>query len=106
MLSEPSLYSMVMWSSASKAADDPLSWPKLPKIDVSPHHWPVAAPHAPLLSPQASRVVWIRSPLPLDKPGQMNSGPLPDSVGGKRPGTSVVFAEIRWFVAGEIALKL
>ena len=70
----------------------PLRWPKLPKTDASRHHWPVLAPQAEALSPQASPVVWMRSLVGLERPGQMNSGPAPDGHPvGKRPGTSVVF---------------
>lgn len=90
LLSEPSLYSMVMWSSGSMATLGPLRWPKLPKTDASRHHWPSLAPQAEALSCQASAVVWMRSLVGLDRPGQRNNGPVVDVIGGRRPGTRVV----------------
>lgn len=49
----------------------------------------MVAPHQEL-SGQLSRVVWIKSPVPLDIPGQRNSSPF--WVAGAAPGMMVVTA--------------
>src|SRR6516225_5580307 len=82
LLSDPSLYSMVTWSSGSMATVGPLRWPKLPKTDASTHHWPALAPQYEALSGQASIVVWTRSLVGLERPGHRNSGPVDDVIGG------------------------
>ena len=78
LLSDPSEYTMVMWSPGLMATAGPLVWPLEPNTDASTHHCPELAPHQALLV-QSSAVVWIRSPLPLDMPGQRNSGPTPEA---------------------------
>jgi hypothetical protein len=67
----------------------PSNWPKLPKREQRIHHCPVVAPHQ-LLSAHDSRVVWTRSPVPLDIPGHKNSTPF--WVEGAVPGVIVVTA--------------
>lgn len=71
------------------ADESPSSWPKEPNSEQRMHHSPVEAPHQ-LLSGHDSSVVWTRSPVPLDMPGQRNSSPV--WVDGAVPGVRVVTA--------------
>lgn len=83
------LYSIRTFSFPLTGLAVPSSWPKDPNTLARTHHWPVVAPHQEL-SGQLSKVVWIKSPVPLDIPGQRKSSPF--WVEGAVPGMMVVTA--------------
>lgn len=82
-------YSMRTSSVPFTTPATPSSCPKLPNNEARTHHSPFTAPHHEL-SGQDSNVVWIKSPVPLDMPGQRKS--IPFCGLGAVPGTSVVTA--------------